>query len=433
MTVQTLVTRLTARDQNSTTKDVFSAAVLLALGVALLATGVHAFSEFPVLLPVSPEALHWWHSAPLVLACIATGFQTRYPLGVFFVITSCLMLDMALGLHLAVLIPWANTVYNAGRYTSGALLRWFLLGFNVLVFLWVYAFSGDANSALNGLLQVALTSLIAIWWGTEVRRGDQQTEAERLKSLAARRREEHERQELLRRQRADLATQLHDTISSHLSSIALYTAGTLDAPREPARDTNVLTEIRHASLAAMTDMRELIDVLRTFVTDDDRPLSPEPLNVSQIFQRLRSAGLTISITDDLTDQLHKTVKDMDPTAGRSVAHVLQEALTNALKHGDGTATLHCENTKGWLSITVGNPITSAQPASVSAPGESTQLSGGLGLGAMAAAVHNAGGFFAAGTTRKAGASIWEVHLEVPTSAQQHPDHGHTAAAQRSDR
>lgn len=416
MTVRSLITRLTLRDQTSTIHDIVSAVVIFILGMILLALGVHAFDEFPVLVPFRPEELHWWHSVPLALASIATGFQTRYPLGVFYAITGCLLVDMALGLHLAVLIPWANTVYNAGRYTPGTRLRWLLLAFNALVFCWIWVFSGEIAAALNGLLQIALTSLIAVWWGSEVRRGDEQTEAERLKSLAARRREEHERQELLRRQRADLAAQLHDTISSHLSTISIYTAGSLDAPRDPARDTEVLTEIRHASLAALSQMRELIDVLRTF-TDDDQATAAAPSNVTQVLERLRAAGLAITMTDETQATLRATLSTVDTPETRAVTHVLQEALTNALKHGDGTATIHCETTSDRLSCTVWNPLAdSTEPLMAK---QSEELSGGLGLGAMATVIHHTGGLFAAGTTADAGTHHWEVRLDIPITQQHH--------------
>ena len=424
------MTRLTRQDQNSTTKDVFSAAVILVLGVVLLALGVHAFPEFPVLLPLGPEQLHWWHTVPLVLACIATCWQTRYPLAVFCAITGCVVVDMALGLHLAVLIPWANTVYNAGRYTAGARLRWILLAFNLGVFCWVWIFSNDINAGLNALLQVALTSLIAVWWGSEVRRGDEQTEAERLKSLAARRREEHERQELLRRHRADLAAQLHDTISSHLSTISIYTAGSLDAPRDPDRDTEVLTEIRHASLAALTDMRELIDVLRTFATDADVPVSGAPLNLSELLQRLRSAGLAITLSRDTHETLQATLDNLDTSQARAVTHVLQEALTNTLKHGDGSAKLHCESTSDGLSCTVRNAIPAAASSDRTGARQAAGMSGGLGLGAMANVVQNIGGSFAAGITMGSGTQTWEVRLDIPTTQQQ-IDHAHSAL--RSER
>lgn len=99
----------------------------------------------------------------------ATLVQSRYPRTVFYVITGLLVVDMTMGLHLVALLPWATTVYNAGRNTSAASLRWVLVGFNAFVFLWVFVLPGQVGQAVNGLLQVAITSLIAMWWGSEVR------------------------------------------------------------------------------------------------------------------------------------------------------------------------------------------------------------------------------------------------------------------------
>lgn len=412
MTVRSSIIRCAARRHRSIIQDVGWAVALLVLGAGLLAIGVPAFSEFPVVVPFGSDQLHWWHAAPLVFMCLATSVQTRYPLGVFYVITALFVLDMVLGLHVCTLMAWANTVYNAARNTSGALVRWLLLSFSVLVFVWILVVSGELSAALSGLLQVTITALIAIWWGSEVRGGDERAEAERVKSIAARRREEHERQEILRRQRADLAAQLHDTISSHLSTIALYTAGTLDLPPETERDRKVLTEIRHASLAALTDMRELIDVLRAFTADDDDAARrAESLSVAEMLRRLRSAGLNITVSTDDGLPLDTLVRYVDHGVYRILLPVLQEALTNALKHGDGKALLHCASDSGWLSCTVRNPLSAGAEIAGSEPPDG--LSGGLGLGAMAAMVQEGGGFFAAGSVLVEGVRYWSIEIELP--------------------
>lgn len=413
MTVQPLTTRLAALRKHPLVTDVLTAATITVLGLVLLGIGVRAFSEFPILVPFTQDQLHWWHAGPLVLTGLATSVQSRYPLGVFLTISGVFVVDMALGLHVGVLIAWANTAYNAARYASGKLFRWSLLGFGLVIFVWVYGFSGSVSSALTALLQVAMTSMIAIWWGTEVRRGDEATEAERLKSLAARRREEHERQELLRRQRADLATQLHDTVSSHLSTIALYTAGTLDMPPETERDRKVLTEIRRSSLDALADMRELIDVLRTFSTDHrNDPQNQEPQALSETLRRLRSAGLTITFTTQTEHTLTELIDQLDPEAAQLLTQIVQEALTNALKHGNGTASIQCEHHNGRIVCTITNPIGTAQTAGSH---KVAPLSGGLGLGAMATAVHHAKGLFNAGATQDGPTPCWRVHVQLPAT------------------
>ncbi|GAA2043335.1 histidine kinase [Yaniella flava] len=410
-------TRFAVRHKTSR-PDLLTALALLALGLVLLGLGVNASSAYPVLIPFSQQQLHWWHTIPLVLACLATCVQSRYPLGVFYAITALFIADMVLGFHLVMLIAWANTAYNAARYAAGSLLRWSLVGFGVMTFGLVYLVSGSVSSATNALLQVVLTAVIAVWWGSEVRRGDESTEAERLKSLAARRQEEHEREQLLRRQRADLASQLHDTISSHLSTIALYTAGALDMSPNAQRDRSVLMEVRRSSLDALTDMRELIDVLRTFanVEAEDTGTAP-PLAWQDMLRRLRSAGLELSMTAESERHVQAALTRSDSSASLLLAKVLQEALTNALKHGDGTATMHCEATTEGITCTITNPLAPSVAPDAVAP---SQLSGGLGLGAMAGAVHDADGIFSAAATRDGVIRHWTVHIELPFTAPPSP-------------
>ncbi|OAV59947.1 sensor histidine kinase [Enteractinococcus helveticum] len=402
-------------------RDIFSGLVFLTLGLVLLALGVHAFEQYPVLWPFTADQLHWWHTLPLALTCIATWYQTRYPLAVYWIITGVLIIDMTMGVHLAVLLVWGNAVYNTARYTPGRMLRWSLVGIGLAIFVWIVALTGDLGRSVGGIFQVVVVAVISLWWGSEVRGGYERAEMERLKSLAARRREELERQELLRRQRADFAAQLHDTISSHLSTIALYTTGALDMPRQADKDRNVLAEIRHAALAALKDMRELIDVLRTFTTQDDHNqlVTHDPVSLDELLQRLRSAGLELSVTGKPVDSINR----LEPAAARLVTQVVQEALTNAYKHGDGTASLDIVVDDDVMTCSIKNPMPSISIDQVSQT--PTGLSGGFGLGSMAAAVDDLGGCFTAGVHSDKGHRFWTVSVELPVTPNHH---GHAQTA-----
>lgn len=397
-------------------KDVVTAAVLLAIGLVLLIVGANAFTVFPGVVPFAQEELHWWHILPLILACAATCWQSRYPLAVYFTVTAGVMIDMTIGLHLGVLLAWANSVYNAGRYTDGKVLRWSLVVFGATVFCWIFGVSGDATAGLTGMLQIAFTAVISLWWGVEVRGGDVRAEAERLKSLAARRREIHEREMLLHRHRADLATQLHDTISSHLSTIALYTTGALEPAQGPEQHRKVLTEIRRSSLDALTDMRKLIEVLRTFRAHEplgDEAESTRASSIADMLARLRAAGLHLTLRGNARDHLERRYDLLSQEAAVLLEQVIQEALTNALKHGDGTAILRLEGAAGWMTCTISNPMFVADQRRTPAMADTSGLAGGLGLGTMAAAVHKNGGTFTAGVVADDGARAWTIEVELP--------------------
>ena len=402
-------------------RDIATGLVFLMLGLALLVFGVHAFEQYPVLWPFSADQLHWWHTLPLALTCAATCFQTRYPLAVYWIITGVLVIDMTMGMHLAVLLVWGNAVYNTARYTPGRPLRWSLVIIGLALFIWIMAFTGDLAVAVGGIFQVVVVAVVSLWWGSEVRGGYERAEVERLKSLAARRREELERQELLRRQRADFAAQLHDTISSHLSTIALYTTGALDMTRDADKDRAVLTEIRHAALAALKDMRELIDVLRTFTTNGD-PIHSTPtssVSLDELLERLDTAGLELSVSGNPT----VTIRRLDPADARLVTQVIQEALTNAYKHGDGTASLDVAVDDELLTCTIKNPMSSTVVDRGGQP--PTGLSGGIGLGSMAAAVDDLGGCFTAGVHSVGAKRFWTLSVQLPVT-RSHQGHVHTA-------
>lgn len=143
-------------------RDIFSGLVSLALGLVLLALGVHAFEQYPVLWPFTEDQLHWWHTLPLAITCITTCYQTRYPLAVYWIITGVLIIDMTMGVHLAVLLVWGNAVYNTARYTPGRILRWSLVVIGLAIFVWIVALTGDLGRGVGGIFQVVVVAVISL-------------------------------------------------------------------------------------------------------------------------------------------------------------------------------------------------------------------------------------------------------------------------------
>ncbi len=151
--------------------------------------------------------------------------------------------------------------------------------------------------------------------------------AERERDVAAR--------EAVVEERARIARELHDVIAHHVSMIVLQ-AG---AERRVLGDANastreVLETVEQSGRSALTEMRRLLGMLRG---DANEPLTPQPGlgDVPMLVAQLRDAGLPVELSID------GERRELPVGIELSAYRIVQEALTNALKHaGDAHATVH---------------------------------------------------------------------------------------------
>jgi signal transduction histidine kinase len=136
-------------------------------------------------------------------------------------------------------------------------------------------------------------------------------------------------------ERARIAQELHDIVS-HNVSVMVIQAG---AAREvltgaPDEAVTALQAVETAGRNTMTELRHLLGVLAPSVTDDDTGigLSPQPSlsRLGPLIDRIAFAGLPVEVR--ISGAPRPLPSGVDLTAYR----IIQEALTNALKHGDGT-------------------------------------------------------------------------------------------------
>jgi signal transduction histidine kinase len=151
--------------------------------------------------------------------------------------------------------------------------------------------------------------------------------AERERDLAAR--------EAVIEERARIARELHDVIAHHVSMIVLQAGAerrVLDGANTSTRD--VLETVERTGRSALTEMRRLLGMLRGDAND---PLTPQPglTDVPTLVGQLRDAGLPV--------ELHVEGEPSELPVGieLSAYRIVQEALTNALKHaGEASATVN---------------------------------------------------------------------------------------------
>jgi signal transduction histidine kinase len=233
-------------------------------------------------------------------------------------------------------IAWLCSIYALTVWTS---TRVFAVGAAVLTVptLASVAIRGEPKGGASFTL-VALVAMLLVRRvvGDRERRAQM---AERERDLAAR--------EAVVEERARIARELHDVIAHHVSMIVLQAGAerrVLDGAHGSTRD--VLETVERTGRSALTEMRRLLGMLRA---DAHEPLTPQPglTDVPALVTQLRDAGLPVD--------LHVEGEPLELPVGidLSAYRIVQEALTNALKHaGEATATVAIRYEKDSLELEI---------------------------------------------------------------------------------
>jgi signal transduction histidine kinase len=198
--------------------------------------------------------------------------------------------------------------------------------------------------------------------------------AERERDLVAR--------EAVVEERARIARELHDVIAHHVSMIVLQAGAerrVLDGANASTRE--VLETVEQTGRSALTEMRRLLGMLRG---DANEPLTPQPglTDVPVLVSQLREAGLSVEL------QVEGERRELPVGIELSAYRIVQEALTNALKHaGESNASVNIRYGSDSLELEIADDGTGV-PAPVS--------SGGHGLVGMRERVALYGGRLDAG-------------------------------------
>nr|WP_257002475.1 histidine kinase [Streptomyces sp. WZ.A104] len=149
---------------------------------------------------------------------------------------------------------------------------------------------------------------------------------------------EHERDQQARlaaaAERTRIAREMHDIIGHNLSVITgLADGGAYAARKSPERATQALEAIGTTSRQALSELRRLLDVLRDDHPDAERTPQPTLDELAPLIERVRRAGLPVHL-ELHGPELHGEPQASALTPGRqlTVYRVVQEALTNTLKH-----------------------------------------------------------------------------------------------------
>jgi signal transduction histidine kinase len=196
-------------------------------------------------------------------------------------------------------------------------------------------------------------------------------------------------------ERARLAREVHDVVAHSLSVIVVQAgAGRRVVADVPDEVRDVLSSIERTGREALGEIRRLLGVLRS--GDGGRAPQPGLAAVPDLLERFRRLGL------DVEGELDAG-RDLPATVDLSAYRIVQEALTNCLRHARGApARVVVRREPAALLVEVGNGPGGA--AGVAQPG------GGHGLTGMRERVAVYGGELEAGPLPDGG---WRVRARLP--------------------
>lgn len=292
---------------------------------------------------------------PLLAACLLLAARRRFPLA------ACLLLVLEVLATRYTAMPIAPLMVVFAGYSAVAYSRFRGAALVTVPWLWVIAgtlFWG--TTALLILVSLALT--VTVGYAVHAI-------GERDRMLV-----EHEAatRRALEDERARIASELHDVVT-HSVSVMIVQAGAARQvlAESPGEARAALLAVEACGRAAMTELRHLLGLLSPGQAPGDEAtahdgaapvdLEPQPglTQLPALIGRLRAAGLPIDL------HVGALPLELSPGLDLAVFRIVQEALTNVLKHaGKPSTTVSLTHADGQLVVEVtdtGRPILAAAP------------------------------------------------------------------------
>jgi signal transduction histidine kinase len=270
----------------------------------------------------SPGALGGERAIVALAMTVAIAWLRTAPLAVLAV--------EVVGVVLVANLIWPQGValltaaYSASFYSDRRLVVAALL---VGVSAWLLVFAGTVRIP-RGLIPLVLVA--PVWLaGTAMRRREQRAEAsaERADRL------EREREAALRAERARIARELHDVVTHSVTVMVLQTGAARQImSKDEQRLRELLESVESSGRSALEELRRLLGLL----SDQDReaPLSPQPgvTEIPLLIEQVRQAGMDVELC------IEGQPREVSGGVAIAVYRIVQEALTNVLKHADGASS-----------------------------------------------------------------------------------------------
>ena len=349
---------------------------------------------------------YWEFSQPVhpALAIVLTlaiilplTLRRRFPLFVLLVINALLILYRLLDIPEGTATAYALllALFSAGAYGSRRWRTW-ARGISVgsvavvLTYLLFFRVTTDAslftyeeNEVLGRIANILLNLILfgGAWWVGDIFRTSRERE------------EENARQAVIN-ERVRIAREIHDVVAHHVSVMGIQAGGARRVlPQQPEKAQEALSLIESSSRQAVSELHRLLGFLRQGQKTDE--LSPQPSlrQLRALVNDMQEAGLPVEV------KVEGTERPLPPGIDLSAYRIIQEALTNTLKHAGATkATVTISYANGVVELEIvdnGKGLTQA----------GGQEFRGKGIMGMRERVNLHGGRFESGNIPEGGFSV----------------------------
>jgi len=326
--------------------------LLLDAGLAIV-----AFALSLVLIAVEDSHSNQLDAPTIALAALASlplVARRRAPLSVF-VFTTCASAALfavatPAGPPVGPTIALYGVAAGVGESRAGQRMALAVVVVMLTVHLTAVGLQQDAFPAAE------LGFAVVLWGGVWLAGERSRLRAERLKALEERalraeREAERERRLAAAEERMRIARDLHDSAGHAINVILVHAGlGRLRTEHDAAGAREALETIEEVARETAGEIDQLVGVLRQDAASGEVEPPPGLAAVEELVARHRAAGLDVVAT------IEGQRRPLPANVDRGAYRILQEALTNAARHGNGSAEVLVTFETGALEVTVTNPI-----------------------------------------------------------------------------
>jgi len=278
----------------------------------------------------------WYLTIPVILGVVApVVFRRRYPVLAAYVTLLIGIPHSALELGVASLFSSCIALYTLVTYVGRRQAALYVAANVVISGVQVPLQYESFRQAVLSLVVVSL--MLALCWAlgefVGARRAYQAEVEQRLKLLEVER--DHQARMAVAEERARIARELHDVVAHAVSVIVVQADGAAYAVHShPELAERAVRTISATGREALTELRRLLGVLRSEDTEGELTPQPGTQSLAELAERVRAVGLPVRL------EIVGNVDDLPAGVGLAIYRIVQEALTNSLKHaGAGTKSL----------------------------------------------------------------------------------------------